>query len=123
MEEAGLNMNQPYYFLPAFEYYNSQISNWTKQLGVTLVNYSPGSTSNADYTTPDMKSYRSSNQIYDNIIKYEANHTLNGFMLLTHIGTDNQRTDKFYNKLDQLIVTLQQKGYNFVPINILLNKK
>lgn len=123
MEEAGLNMNRPYYFLPAFEYYNSQISNWTKQLGVTLVNYTPGSTSNADYTTPDMKSYRSSNQIFDNIIKYEANHTLNGFMLLTHIGTDNQRTDKFYLKLDQLIETLQQKGYSFVPINVLLNKR
>jgi peptidoglycan/xylan/chitin deacetylase (PgdA/CDA1 family) len=116
-------MNQPYYFLPAFEYYNSQISDWTKQLGLTLVNYTPGSTSNADYTTPDMKSYRSSNQIFDNIVKYEANHSLNGFMLLTHIGTDNLRTDKFYNKLDQLIETLQQKGYSFVPINILLNKK
>jgi len=44
-------------------------------------------------------------------------------MLLTHIGTDNQRTDKFYNKLDQLIETLQQKGYNFVPINVLLNNR
>jgi peptidoglycan/xylan/chitin deacetylase (PgdA/CDA1 family) len=114
-------LNKPYYFLPAYEYYNAQISSWAKQLGVTLVNYTPGSTSNADYTTPDMKSYRSSNQIFDNIMKYEKNHTLNGFMLLTHIGTDNHRTDKFYYKLDQLIETLQQRGYRFVPINELLN--
>ena len=120
MEQAGLKLKEPYYFLPAYEYYNSNISNWAKQLGVTLVNYTPGSTSNADYTTPDMKSYRSSNQILDNIVRYEAKHTLNGFLLLSHIGTDEHRTDKFYTKLDQLIVTMQQKGYHFVPINELL---
>ena len=121
MRKAGLRLTKPYYFLPAYEYYNAQISNWAKQLGVTLVNYTPGSTSNADYTTPDMKSYCTSNQIFDNIMKYEKNHTLNGFMLLTHIGTDNHRTDKFYYKLDQLIGTLQQRGYRFVLINELLN--
>jgi len=122
MLKAGLKLDKPYYFLPAFEYYNAQISSWAEQLGVTLVNFTPGSTSNADYTTPDMKSYRSSNQIFDNILKFEAKRTLNGFLLLTHLGTDSRRTDKFYAKLDQLIVTLQQKGYRFVPINELLNK-
>jgi len=123
MEQAGLTLKKPYYFLPAYEYYNTRISNWAKQLGVTLVNYTPGSTSNADYTTPDMKSYRSSDKIFENIVKYESNHSLKGFLLLSHIGTDAKRTDKFYNKLEQLIITLQQKGYRFVPIDGLLNTK
>ena len=123
MQKAGLKLDEPYYFLPAFEYYNAQISSWAEQLGVTLVDFTPRSTSNADYTTPDMKSYRSSNQIFDNILNYETNHTLNGFLLLTHLGTDSRRADKFYAKLDQLIATLQLKGYRFVPINELLNKK
>jgi peptidoglycan/xylan/chitin deacetylase (PgdA/CDA1 family) len=122
MQEAGLNLTKPYYFLPAYEYYNQQISNWAKQLGTTVVSYTPGSSSNADYTTPDMKSYLSSDQIFENILKYESIHSLNGFLLLTHIGTDISRTDKFYNKLDHLIVTLQQKGYRFVSINELLEK-
>lgn len=42
-------------------------------------------------------------------------------LLLTHIGTDTKRIDKFYKKLDQLIITLQQKGYRFVYINELVN--
>ena len=123
MQTAGLKLSAPYYFLPAYEQYNNQISSWTKQLGVTLVNYSPGSSSNADYTTPDMKAYRSSQQIYDNILNFEAKHTLNGFLLLTHIGTDAHRTDKLYDKLEQLIVTLQQKGYRFVSIIELLKEE
>ncbi|MGC9151566.1 MAG: glycoside hydrolase family 9 protein [Microbacter sp.] len=120
MQKAGLKLEEPYYFLPAFEYYNAQISSWAKQLGVTLVDFTPGTTSNADYTTPDMKSYRSSYQIFDHILKFEAKHILNGFLLLTHLGTDRRRTDKFYDQLDQLIVGLQQKGYRFVPISMLL---
>jgi hypothetical protein len=67
-----------------------------------------------------MKSYQSSDQIMKNVLDYEARHSLNGFLLLTHLGTDKDRTDKFYDKLDQLITILQQKGYRFVSIGMLL---
>ncbi|MBB3188204.1 glycoside hydrolase family 9 protein [Microbacter margulisiae] len=120
MQEAGLKIDTPYYFLPAYEYYNTKISIWAKELGLELIDFTPGTTSNADYTTPDMQSYRSSSQIMKNILAYEGKYSLNGFLLLTHLGTDKRRTDKFYDKLDQLITTLQQKGYHFVPINALL---
>jgi peptidoglycan/xylan/chitin deacetylase (PgdA/CDA1 family) len=120
MEKAGVRLSTPYYFLPAFEYYNEDISGWAQQMGVTLVNYTPGSGSNADYTTPDMPSYRSSEQIMNNILNFEQKHNLNGFLLLTHIGTAPTRTDKFYNKLDKLIGTLKQKGYRFIPVTELI---
>lgn len=73
---------------------------------------------NADYTTPDASNYRSSQQIYDRILAYEAEHEdgLNGFLLLVHFGVDPRRTDKFYDRLDDLIVELQRRGYEFVPI-------
>lgn len=87
-------------------------------MGVQLVNFSPGTGSNADYTTPDASNYRSSQQIYDRILAYEAEHEdgLNGFLLLVHFGVDPRRTDKFYDRLDDLIVELQRRGYEFVPI-------
>jgi endoglucanase len=45
---------------------------------------------------------------------------LNGFILLLHIGTDPKRTDKFYNRLGDLIQALKGKGYSFVRIDGLL---
>ena len=59
------------YFIPPYEWYNDSIAIWTKQMGIQLINYSPGTKSTADYTTPDMKNYRTSNEIYQSIIDRE----------------------------------------------------
>ncbi|MEJ7671938.1 MAG: hypothetical protein WKF59_04350 [Chitinophagaceae bacterium] len=77
-----------------------------------LINYSPGTKSTADYTTPDMKNYRSSEEIYQSILDKEEKDVngLNGFILLIHFGTDPKRTDKFYNRLDELITCVEEKG-------------
>jgi len=45
---------------------------------------------------------------------------LNGFILLMHFGTDAKRTDKFYNRLDELITTLKKSGYKFTSIDQVL---
>jgi len=110
------------YFLPPYEWYNDSITTWTKQLGLQLINYTSGTFSNADYTTPDMKNYRNSEEIYNSIINYEKDHAagLNGFILLLHIGTNPKRTDKFYYKLPQLLKTLKAKGYQFQTVDKLL---
>ena len=42
------------YFMPPYEWYNAQVSTWTAEHGLTLVNFTPGTRSNADYTTPAM---------------------------------------------------------------------
>lgn len=110
------------YFLPPFEWYNDSISKWTNEWGLQLVNFTPGTRSVADYTYPGMSGYRSSEEIYNSIMEYEKKdpHGLNGFILLTHVGTDERRTDKFYNKLGELIHELKNKGYSFVKIDQLL---
>jgi peptidoglycan/xylan/chitin deacetylase (PgdA/CDA1 family) len=89
-------------------------------MGLQLVNFSPGTISHADYTTPDMRNYRSSDKIFDSITSYEKEKKLNGFILLIHIGTDPKRTDKFYLKLDALIEYLKKGGYRMVTVDALL---
>lgn len=115
MAKFGISKNDAPYFMPPYEWYNEEINSWTNDLGLSLINFTPGTSSNADYTTPDMKNYMDSEKIYNKILEYEKNNRngLNGFILLSHIGTHPDRTDKFYNKLDQLIKTLKAKGYQF----------
>ena len=122
MKSFKIDKTNAQYFLPPYEWYNRSIAKWTQELGLTLINFSPGTRSAADYTYPGMNGYRSSAEIYNSIIDYEQRdeNGLNGFILLTHIGTDSRRTDKFYMKLDQLIHELKGKGYALVKINDLL---
>ena len=87
-----------------------------------LINFSPGTRSTADYTTPDMKNYVASEEIYGSIITKEEQdpNGLNGFILLVHFGTDPKRKDKFYNHLDKLIIELKRKNYHFTSIDEIL---
>ncbi len=109
-------------FLPPFEWYNDTISRWTRDMGLQLINYSPGTLSHADYTIPGSPEYRSSREIYQSILDYEtsASNGLNGFILLSHIGTASERTDKFYLYLEKLIQELKSRGYRFLRIDELL---
>jgi endoglucanase len=123
MAGFGIKKENAGFFLPPYEWYNNKIADWTKESGLTLVNYTPGTRSNADYTYPEMgKSYRSSEEIYQSILDYEKKSGLNGFMLLMHIGTDERRTDKFYRKLDELIVYLKHQGYQLTRVDELLKR-
>ncbi len=120
----GINKSEALYFLPPYEWYNDSITIWTKEFGLQLINYTPGTRSNADYTYPALNNYQSSDAIYKSIINYEGSHRsgLNGFILLVHIGTDPARTDKFYNRLTELIRYLKGKKYSFQTVNQLLLK-
>ena len=92
-------------------------------MGLQIVNFTPGTLSNADYTTPDMSNYRSSKVIFDRILKMEKTEGLNGHIMLFHFGTDDSRTDKFYNgHLDKLINHLKKKGYSFVSLKDAIEK-
>ncbi len=122
MNEAGISRSNAAFFLPPYEWYNDTITLWTKELGLRLINFTPGTLSAADYTTPEMKNYRGSETIYNSIVSYEKSRPagLNGFILLLHIGTDPKRTDKFYHLLPQLIKNLKAKGYQFQTVDQLL---
>ena len=103
-------------FMPPYEYYNATISSWARSMGLQLVNYTSGTYTNGDYTTPDMPHYYSSRFILDKLLSVEASEGLNGHILLIHLGTDDARTDKFYTHLPHLIRTLRRRGYTFVPL-------
>jgi peptidoglycan/xylan/chitin deacetylase (PgdA/CDA1 family) len=120
MGRWGIEKSAARYFMPPFEWYNDSISSWCNRAGLVLVNFTPGTRSNADYTYPEPGGrYVDSDSIYRSILSYESQHTngLNGFILLTHIGTDPRRTDKFYVKLDSLITELSRRGYAFRAFN------
>lgn len=121
----GISREQAVYFLPPYEWYNDSIVAWTDQMGLQLINFTPGTRSTADYTYPDMgERYLDSKTILESIINYEqaSPSGLNGFILLVHIGTDTRRKDKFYNHLPDLIRQLKDKQYQFVRINELLDR-
>lgn len=106
------------YFIPPYEHYNATISSWARQLGLQVINYTPGTLTNGDYTTPGMSRYFSSKEILGRIREYERTDPdgLNGHIMLIHFGTDPSRTDKFYDKLPGLIRELRRKGYSFTPL-------
>lgn len=123
IEKFGIRKSDAPFFLPPYEWYNNSVSAWTRELGLTLVNFSPGTYSNADWTIPELgKQYLSSDTIYNRILAYERNHSngLNGFILLTHIGVDPRRTDKFYLRLDELMTELEKRGYYFALLSAVI---
>lgn len=122
MEKFGIRKREVTYFVPPFEWYNEKIVGWAEEIGLTLINFTPGTGSNADYTTPSMPEYRSSERIYKSIIEYEKSNPngLNGFLLLLHIGTHPDRDDKIYHRLDNLIDHLRSLGYEFSRVDEML---
>jgi peptidoglycan/xylan/chitin deacetylase (PgdA/CDA1 family) len=123
MQRFGVSWDEAHYFLPPYEWYNREIAEWTDEIGLTLVNYTPGTRSHADYTTPDMgKRYVSSGEIIRSILEYEktSEHGLNGFILLMHIGTAPERDDKLYLQLESILEELDNRGYEFKRIDEIL---
>lgn len=122
LTKFGIDVSDAHYYLPSYEWYNTEIAEWTESMGLQLINYTPGTLSAADYTYPAMgERYRNSEVIYNSIIEEEEQNSLNGFILLMHLGTDPGREDKFYNKLPDLLKYLAGKGYNFVTVDNLFN--
>jgi peptidoglycan/xylan/chitin deacetylase (PgdA/CDA1 family) len=110
-------------FIPPYEWWNDKIGGWMDTAKIKLFCFTPGTTSNADYTYPEMgAAYRSSDAIMASIKKFNETTTagLNGVVLLIHIGTDPRRKDKLYNRLDELIGYLKKNGYQFKRVDEML---
>ncbi|MCL4639356.1 MULTISPECIES: polysaccharide deacetylase family protein [Olivibacter] len=123
LKRFGIDKTKAPLFLPPYEWYNKEISEWTSNHGLQLINFTPGTLTTADYTTPDMgKRYRSSEVIYESVLSFMKQdiHELKGFIMLIHLGVGPHRKDKFYNRLPSLINTLLDNGYRFERIDELL---
>ena len=125
MYEFGISQKDAPFFLPPYEWCNDSVASWTRNMALQLINHTHGTLSHADYTVPGTPIYRSSEEIYQSILDYESASPrgLNGFILLVHIGTASERTDKFYLHLDELISELKTRGYKFKRIDGLLKGK
>lgn len=126
MKKFNIDPAASRFYLPPYEWYNDSIALWTNQMGLELINFSPGTRSNADYTYPEMgEKYLDSRCILKSVLDYEkfSPNGLKGFILLVHIGTDPRRTDKFYSYLPELIDTMKRRGYVFVRVDELLGNQ
>ena len=126
LREFGIEKQDAPYFIPAYENYNSTVASWADALGLQVINFTPGTWSNTDYTHPGMKNgYISTKQILDKIEKCEKEDPdgLGGHFILIHFGTVPQRTDKLYDKLGTIITKYRKKGYEFVGVEEALGLK
>jgi peptidoglycan/xylan/chitin deacetylase (PgdA/CDA1 family) len=113
LRKFGVDVARLTYFLPPYEYYNKEQVRLIEAEGQNVINYTPGLRTAADYTTPDMPNYLSSDQLIEQLFAFEAEHGLNGSIILIHPGTHESRTDKLYTHLDEIIRRLKQQGYSF----------
>ena len=68
---ARFGVERPRYFLPPYEHYNDDIAAWTAEQGLKLVNFTPGTRSNADYTEDAAPNFVTSRAIFESIIRRE----------------------------------------------------
>ncbi|MFN7138696.1 MAG: polysaccharide deacetylase family protein [Limisphaerales bacterium] len=122
IEAFGVSRERIRFFVPPYEWYNQEIVAWSEEMGHTLINFSPGTRSNADYTEDTAKNFVSSEAILQSILKKEKEdpNGLNGFLLLLHFGVGEKRTDKFHKRFGELMDQLAEKGYSFVRVDELL---
>ena len=115
----GVQRRQVRFFLPPFEHYNQEIAAWTSGQGLRLVNFTPGTRANADYTEEGAPNFVSSQAIFDSIVACEREdpHGLNGYLLLLHLGAGPKRTDKFHARFGALLDSLAGRGYQFVRVD------
>ncbi len=122
IERIGVKRKEIKFWIPPYEHYNEEIVLWSRELNLTLINYTPGTRSNADYTEDDAKNFVSSKIIFDSILQRERDdpNGLNGLLLLLHFGVGPKRTDKMHERFGALLDELQKRGYEFIRVDELL---
>jgi peptidoglycan/xylan/chitin deacetylase (PgdA/CDA1 family) len=114
---GAMRPGKPAYFVPPYEWYNREHVQWSRELGVELINFTAGSGSNRDYAREDDPKFVSSRRIYDDILAYERKDPdgLNGFLLLLHLGSG--RRDPFHAQFPSLCDALSRRGYESVRVD------
>ncbi|MDB6027751.1 MAG: polysaccharide deacetylase family protein [Verrucomicrobiales bacterium] len=120
IERFGVKRSAVKFWIPPYEWYNDEIVQWSRGLGLTLINFTPGTRSSADYTENDAKNFVPAQTILDSIINKEKKDGLNGFLLLLHFGVSPKRTDLMADRVGELFDYLQAKEYKFVRVDQLL---
>jgi endoglucanase len=123
IERFGIPRERARIFIPPYEHYTEEIAEWTRERGMLLINYTPGTRSNADYMEDDDKNFVSAQDMVKSILHKEETDPdgLNGFLLLMHVGAGPKRTrDHLYDHLGELLDELRRRGYDFVRVDEML---
>lgn len=121
----GITPQQAPWMIPPYEWHNATVAAWAREMGLQLINFSPGTSSSMDYTYPGITGgnpYRDNHWLWERIMRCEREKTLNGQLLMIHLGTDERRVEKFYDRLPDLIMELQGKGYRFVSLPEMMDR-
>ena len=121
----GITPQQAPWMIPPYEWHNATVAAWAREMGLQLINFSPGTSSSMDYTYPGITGgnpYRDNRWLWERIMRCEREKTLNGQLLMIHLGTDERRVEKFYDRLPDLIMELQGKGYRFVSLPEMMDR-
>ncbi|MBS1653608.1 MAG: glycoside hydrolase family 9 protein [Bacteroidetes bacterium] len=123
MQQLNIPVHHPHFFIPPYEWWNDTVAAWCNKRDLRLFCFTPGIRTNADYTYPGMKNYKSSQWILESVKEQQLKNAaaFNGAIILIHTGTDARRKDKFYYHLNELIEWFRQNGYSFKRIDELLN--
>lgn len=116
LQKFGVSPQASRWFLPPYEHYNTAAVNLLERAGYKVINYTPGTATPADYTIPSMgKGYRKAKELLEKFYAFEKSNTLNGAIVLIHPGIESSRPEeeRLYNKLKEIILYLQGKGYTF----------
>jgi len=117
---GALKNGEPIAFIPPYENHNLDQVRWARKIGVTLINFTPGSGSNRDYAREGDSHFAAAQKIFDDILAYEQKdpHGLNGFVLLMHLGS--RRKDPLHPLLGKLCDELKERGYEFERVDRML---
>lgn len=113
LARLGIPSERARWVLPPYEYYNAESVSALEALGMHVVNLTPGTATNADYTTPDMPNYRTSDMLIESLYYLDEQVGLNGAVILIHPGVSSERTDPLYLRLTEIIRGLKRRGYSF----------
>jgi peptidoglycan/xylan/chitin deacetylase (PgdA/CDA1 family) len=123
LESHKIDPHQVRFHLPPYEHHTEEISRWTKQSGLTLVNMTSGTLSHTDYMTDDDPRFTPAESIVASILETERTDPagLSGFLLLMHLGAGPRRTrDHLHDRLAALLDELSRRGYRFARVDELL---
>ncbi len=119
----GIPKEKARLFIPPYEHFTEEIAEWTRERGMLLINFTPGTRSNADYMEDTDKNFVSAPDMVKSILRKEETDPdgLNGFLLLMHVGAGPGRTrDHLYDYLGELLDELMKRGYHFVRVDEML---
>lgn len=109
---------KPYWRAP-FGEYNEEILTWAAELGYKHISWSPGCDTRDWVSDEESSLYRTSNEIYEYLLKLESRGRLKGAVILFHLHSDRDH-DMPYKMLPKLIDSLRKRGYKLVTISQLL---